>query len=209
MPAQPAVCLLSRLCACSAGCVPAQPAVCLLRLLCACSAGCVPLQAAMCLLGLLCTTIQLSMLCACSAYCVPQYSLLYWDLIFRKWAVAHSSSSNLFPFFSNPPVASLPLLGCSSLDHCNSYNSKIFKSFIFTLFLCKNWKKFQEFCNTIYLCSKLELLSRKKKSFNSEPLCPKFLKPQTSNLGVMFSSTLIFHISSYAIHQSYKHTTIT
>ena len=57
--------------------------------------------------------------------------------------MAHSSSSNLFPFFfSNPPVGSLPLLKCSSLDHCNSYNSKTFKSFILNLFLCKNWKFF-------------------------------------------------------------------
>ena len=127
------MCLLVLLCACSSCCVPARPAampaqpvVCLLSLLCA------TIQ-----LSLLCATKQLSLLCACSACCVPQYSLLYCDSIsnffFRKWAVAHFSSSNLshpptpppfFFFFSNPPIASLPLLKCSSLDHCNSYNSK-------------------------------------------------------------------------------------
>ena len=59
------------------------------------------------------------------ACCVPQYNLLYCDSIFKKWAVAHFSSSNLF-FFPDPPIASLPLLKCSSLDHRNSYNSKFF-----------------------------------------------------------------------------------
>ena len=69
--------------------MPAQPAVCLLRLLCACSAFFVPqysrayyvpAQPSMChntadptvyLLSLLCATIQLSLLCACSGCCVP------------------------------------------------------------------------------------------------------------------------------------------
>ena len=163
MPAQPIVCLLSLLCACSGCYVPAQAAMCLLRLLCAC---CVPAQAVVCLL---------SLLCACSGYCVHAQPVVCHNttepavcllsllratiqpavllLNFRKWAIAHSSSNNLFFFFSflfsNPPVASLPLLKCSSLDHCNSYNYFFFfKSFILTLFLCKNWKNFPEFHKT-------------------------------------------------------------
>ena len=69
----------------------------------------------------------LSLLCACSACCVPQYSLLYCDSIFKKWVVSPFQLQQPFPFFfSNPPVASLPLLKCSNLDHYNSYNSKKF-----------------------------------------------------------------------------------
>ena len=114
---------------------------CLLSLLCACSACSMPavchntVEPAVCLLSLLHATIQLSLLCACSACCVHAQPIVCHNtaccivtqfFFFRKWAVAHSSSSNLFPFFffSNPLVASLPLLKCSSLDHCNSYNSK-------------------------------------------------------------------------------------
>ena len=75
VPAQPAVCLLSLLCACLVFCVPAQPAVCLLILLCADSAYCVHAQPAVC---------RLRLLCSCLACCVPQYSLLYCDSILEN-----------------------------------------------------------------------------------------------------------------------------
>ena len=60
VPARPAVCLLSLLCAYSACYVSAQPAVCHNTA-----------EPAVCLLSLLCATIQLSVLCVCSACCVP------------------------------------------------------------------------------------------------------------------------------------------
>ena len=66
MPAQPFVCLLRLLCACTGGCVSAQAAVCLLRLLLsrlhAWSACCVPAQPTVCLL---------SRLWFCLTFCVP------------------------------------------------------------------------------------------------------------------------------------------
>ena len=116
----------------------------------------------------------------------------------------------LFFFFFNSPVASLPLLKCSSLDHCNLYNSKIFKSFILTIFLCKNWKKFPEFHNTICLCSKLELLSKKK---ISRLILNHFAQNSSNNfkpqLMVHIFSTLMFNIFLYAIHQAYNFNTHT
>ena len=117
-----------------------------------------------------------------------------------KWAVAHSSSYNLFFFthffficsthckttkknvhfpvepkkiiynllllFFIPLVASLLLLKCSSLDNCNSYNSKIsrleqFKlQLILTRFLVQKLEQFSRISqNTSIHAQKLEQLS--------------------------------------------------
>ena len=75
MPAQPAVCLLRLLFACSAFympqysrayCVPAQPSICHNTT-----------EPIVCLLSLLYATIQPSLLCACSTFYMPQYSRAY------------------------------------------------------------------------------------------------------------------------------------